>query len=254
MQKMGLRPCFFLLKKTLLKNDQQNNPDGNGRIGDVKNRAEEDKRFSGPEWKPGGHGPLDDGKIKHIDHLAVEKSGITSAFGHEFGDAMIGTLTEQKTVKSAVDDVSESAGKDKAQADDQARFGLFFRQADEVPANGDHGNDTENTQGQLAEFSGKLNTESHSVVFGKMDDEPVDENRNFLPDGHSGFDPELEDLVGHQDRQNDYDGFFQGLFSCLLGFVGMLYCWFFASMLSVAWGTLFSLSLEISLPVTLQMP
>jgi predicted DNA-binding ribbon-helix-helix protein len=58
------------------------------------------------------------------------------------------------------------------------------------------------------------------------------------------LDPDLQDLVQDENDKDDEEGLFQTLGACFN----------LASMLRVACGTLLSLSLAISLPVTLQMP
>ena len=71
--------------------EQQNIEDahGDGRIGQVKNRAEKSKRIAAKKREPIGVIPPQNRKIKHIYHPAVQKSGITAVFRKKLGNAAV---------------------------------------------------------------------------------------------------------------------------------------------------------------------
>ena len=69
-----------------------------------------------------------------------------------------------------------------------------------------------------------------------------------------GFYQDLQGLVNHKDQQdNEYSIPGEG-HTAVFTSIFQAYCLDFASMLSVAWGTARRRSLEINLPVSLQIP
>ena len=68
--------------------------------------------------------------------------------------------------------------------------------------------DTKDTEKQFAVFTSEFHSESHSVIFSKMNQEPVG-NANLLAQVHSEFNPPFYHLVNEQDAENDKERSFQ---------------------------------------------
>lgn len=186
-------------KKTFLKYDEGKNTDGDGRISNIEYRPEENEGVSAHKGQPLGKDTLQHREIEQIYDLPVQESGVSTAFGKQGGGLAEKTLTEDQAIKCTVDDIAQGPGHDQADGSNQARGGFLVDETGNIPADKHHGENAEYAEYQFAIFSGKLQTESHAVVFGKMDDKPVTKNVNALSQGHAGFDQNLGDLINQQD-------------------------------------------------------
>ena len=176
---------------------------GDGGVGKVEDGTEEDKVVVGAEeeiWKPRGilFGNVDDGEIQHVDHATVQPASIAAAVGEKGGDLRVGALAEDAAVEYAVDNVAHGTRRDKGEAEQHAESGVSLREADEHPKQGHDGYNPKEAQAELQEAATAHPTEGHAVVLDEQQLEPVSEDRDFLPKGHIGLNPNLEDLVEHQ--------------------------------------------------------
>ena len=201
--RFGLRlTSLMFLKKPPLKYDQDDHARGDGRVSDVEYGAEEDEGISPFERYPVGIGAIYDGKIEHVDHLAMQKAAISTALGQEGGYRMETTLAEQHAIKDTVDNVTQGPDKDQRNAEDQSAPGPCSRQVEKVPADQRHGQDTEDTQYEFTVTSPEGHAESHAFIFGKMYQEPVAGNRKLFAKRHMGLHPYLQDLIGQEHNKN----------------------------------------------------
>ena len=67
-----------------------------------------------------------------------------------------------------------------------------FNEMAKINGNGDHGHDPEKAENHFAVVAGKIETESHTVIFDKLDDEPVAYDVDVLVQQHVSFDDDLE--------------------------------------------------------------
>ena len=126
-------------------------------------------------------------------------------------------------------------------------------QMSQIKSNCHHGQYPERGKQNFAETSRQSHSEGHSIVLNEMKNSPIAQERDLLIQGHVGFNQNLQDLVGHKNQQDNQYGF-PGDGHKFFCRILMNYCLDFASILSVAWGTARRRSLEISLPVSLQIP
>ena len=137
-----------------MENEHIKHANCDGGIGKIEDGSEEDEVSVGAEeevGQPGGvlAGYVDDGEIEHVDHLSVQPSGITAAVREECGDLGVGALAENAPIKHAVDDVAHRACRDKGDAEQHTKFGVFFRETDQNPKQGDNSNNPKEAQRQL---------------------------------------------------------------------------------------------------------
>lgn len=200
---------FF--EKTSLENDEDGDTDRNGRIGDVEDGPEEDELIPSPEREPVRVEALDDREIEHVHHLAVQEAAVAPLGGHEPGNLVKGAFAEDHPVKGAVDDVAQGTGQDQGYAEHEPRRLVTADHADQVPSDGDHREDPENAQGDLAKLATEFHSEGHPFIFSEMENEPIAEDRDLASgaDEHAGLDPDLECLIGDQDKHDNEDGTLQ---------------------------------------------
>jgi len=167
---------------------------------------------------PIGQCGIDDGKIEHIDHFSVKERRVSSAGWEKRSYCMITAMAEDQSVKSAVEDVSQCTGQDEREAPNQPGMGRFGPHPEHVNGDHDNGNDPEYAQDQFPEGASECDAECHPLIFGKMKNKPIAQHMDLFPDGHMGFDPEFEHLVGDQHQKNNQDCFLQGLSLVKLGF------------------------------------
>lgn len=123
----------------------------------------------------------------------MQKTAIAS-FGWKYpGHFMKGAFGKYHPVKSTVNNISKSTGKNQGNA--QHKSGGFFPLGDfhEVPSDGNDGNDSEKTQQHFAEIAAKLHPEGHTFIFSKMEDKPISPHGNFATgaNDHTGFNPDF---------------------------------------------------------------
>ena len=95
-----------------LEQQQVDDADGDVTVGEVEDRAEKQERLPSHPGNPRRENALHDREKQHIHDFAVQKSGITAAFGQESGDARKGRFGKQQPVERAVEHVAERSGKD----------------------------------------------------------------------------------------------------------------------------------------------
>ena len=179
----------------------------------------------------------------------MQPSGIAASVGEEGGDLRVGALAEDAAVEHAVDDVAHGARGDEGDAEQHAEFGVFLREADQHPEEGNDGHDPKEAQRQLQDAATPQPSEGHAVVLDEQQLEPVPDDGDLLPQGHIRLDPNLEDLVEHQDDENHQKRPPQAVVALLFHFFFSL-----ASRQRVVIGTQRSLSLGMRRPVSQQMP
>src|SRR5690606_2662167 len=116
-------------------------------------------------------------------------------------------FTENQAVKRGVDDIAHCPGENKGDIEDETPVVFFLHHVMQAIGNAHHRSDAEERKCQFAGFAAELQAKRHTIVFGKMDDEPVAKNLIFLPGWHIQFYPKLGKLVYQEYRSNQYEGF-----------------------------------------------
>lgn len=125
---------FF--EEFFLEENKNENPDGNGGIGDIENRPEKHKILASPERKPRRVISLNNWKIKHIHHFAMQKTTVTTFSREKCCYFMEFTCTEYHSVKGTVNDISECSCQDERKAENQTPFIRYFPDPENIPGNG----------------------------------------------------------------------------------------------------------------------
>lgn len=207
----NLKLLAFLFEKLLLEKDEDGHPNCDGRIGNVEYGPEKDEFISSPEREPAGIISFDDGEIEHVHHFAVQEAAVSAFLRERPGDLMEGAFTEDHAVKGTVDNVPQGPCQDQRYAQDKTKGFFLPGKFCQVPPDGDHCDDPENTQRDLPKIATEFHAEGHALIFGKMKNKPITQNSDFTPrsNEHTGLDPNLQDLISDQDKQNDDNRLFQ---------------------------------------------
>ncbi len=107
------------------------------------------------------------------------------------GHCMIGALGKYHSVKCAVNNISKCACQNKRGTKFKAFMIAFSGKQENINHNTKNSNNTENAKKQFSPLAGKLQPESHAVVFGKIELKPVAHNRHFFAQGKIQFHPNL---------------------------------------------------------------
>lgn len=100
-----------LFEKFALEQQHVDNSDGNIAVGQVKDRTEKEERFTAHPRQPTGVHTAKKREIKHVNHLAVQETGISASFGKKSRDAGKGRLRKEQPVKRTVDHITHRPGK-----------------------------------------------------------------------------------------------------------------------------------------------
>lgn len=200
---------FF--EKPSLENDEDGDTDRDGRIGDVEDGPEENELVPPPEREPVRIEALDDGEIEHVHHLAVQEAAVPAFGRHEPGDLMKGAFAEDHPVKGTVDDVAQGTGQDQGYAEYESERFVPAGHPHQVPADGDHREDPEDAERDLAKLAAEFHSERHPFILSEMENEPITKDGDLTAgtDEHARLDPDLEYLIGDQDKHDDEDGTLQ---------------------------------------------
>ena len=186
-------------------------------------------------------------KFPDIHHLALHDGGV----GAEGGHCVVGGFAEDEAVAEAVDDVPEGTGGNEGKADENACGDRTFQQFGNPPHQHHEEHHAEKGEGVLPDDPAERHAEGHSLVLHEEQLEPVPQHRDALPQGHMGFDQDLDDLVNDHEQdaqQKQVSAFFHGYLRPVFSRMAL------PSTVVVACGTRRRRSLGMSLPVTRQMP
>lgn len=89
-----------LFEKFALEQQHVDNSDGNIAVGQVKDRTEKEERFTAHPRQPTGVHTAKKREIKHVNHLAVQETGISASFGKKSRDAGKGRLRKEQPVNA----------------------------------------------------------------------------------------------------------------------------------------------------------
>ena len=135
--------------------------------------------------------PFNKGEVEHVHHTTQHQLPIACAPRHEFGYYGSWRVVEYHTVEHAVEDVACSSGRYHRHADEVAPVHAPLDLATDVPDEECDCNDAERSEEPLVE---NLHAESHSIVLGKENLEPVGDTY-ALVQVHAGLDGHLDGVV-----------------------------------------------------------
>lgn len=197
-----------LFEKFPLEEQHVEHADGDVAVGQVENRAEEQKRIAADSRYPRRIGAPEQREKQHVDHSPVQKSGIASSFGQERRRGGERRFREKQAVERAVDHIAERAGENQRETDQHACRSFFAKQVVDVVAERADGYEPEYAENQFAVAAAELEPERGPRIFYEPDEEPVRENGHALVEREMGLDPYFDDLVdGQQPDDQQYDFF-----------------------------------------------
>jgi len=174
-----------------------------GCIGKVEDRREEHAMLTGIDRHPRGHVPFDEGKVEHIDYLAVKELAVSISVGHKLGHLREGWGVENESVEEAIDDVACRSRRNQREAHDVPRRSSALDFAINKPTDEAHRHDAEEGEEEFA--SPQFPTERHAVVLHKNEAEPIGDF-NALSQIHARLDTDLDDLVDDKNGHEKGDG------------------------------------------------
>lgn len=191
-----------LAERLAIKKEQGYHPATDGRVGKVEDRAEENEMLSSHKRHPLRPIGVDDGKIKHVYHLAIEQGGISSALRHKRSDLRGGAFVEQHAIEDTVHDVAQRTRQDEGDANDESCLEAVPHALVQEPSDDRHCHQPEDGE---KKFPDDFHAEGHPHVFGKENIKPICHPYAFVPI-HVGLDPYLDDLVYNQYGQYNEPG------------------------------------------------
>lgn len=192
---------LFLIDENLV-DDKKCHANGDCRVSDVENGIEELEGAATNERHPLRPCGVDEGEIEHIHNPAEKEGSITALLGEELGHVIV-ALVEDKTVETAVYEVSYCSAEDQSQADQSKRGGIFFDEVDEIPQDACGGHHAKKGEEELASLAAESHTEGHAFVLDEMQKTPVADKGNLFADLHMGLDKDLDDLVYYQHQADE---------------------------------------------------
>ena len=199
-QKKSLFNSFYLLfEDKKLVDNQPNGSNCDGRVGHIEDGVEENEVLSAYKRHPLGPTGVDKWEVEHIDDAALQQRGIATLGWEELGHAIV-ALVEDEAIEEAVDKVAYGSRKDERHAHKQGqpRSGLAD-EAHQIPEYGTRSHKTEEGEAHLAGDTAKRYAESHALVLDKMEQAPLADERHLLANLKMRFDPDLDNLVDHQE-------------------------------------------------------
>jgi hypothetical protein len=202
-----LRICYIFLlfffqvaENPFVEDDGEKDSDGDAGIGEVEDGGEEPG--TAPERETVGDG--EEAEVEHVDYLSEEEGGVTVA-GRPLRYVHEGAIREENAVEHAVDDVAERARDD--EAEDGERHPVHFVAFDAVggePNERAHEQDAHHREEEFSDLLPETDAERHALVLHKMQIKPLAEQRNGLAYSQMRLNPNLDDLVNHnQHCHND---------------------------------------------------
>ena len=196
-----MKSALFNIEAFSIEKQEGYDAAGDGCIGEVEYRTEEDAVFAAIDGNPRGHVPLDEGEVEHIDDASVEEFSVTHAPGYELCRVGVGRVVEDESVEEAVDDVACGSCHDECEADDIACGATAHDFSPDEPADDADGDETEEGEDEFA--SEEFPSECHSVILDESDVEPGSDF-DMLTEQHACLDRNLDDLVDdkHADEES----------------------------------------------------
>ncbi len=165
-------------KKTALEDEEGDDADRYGGIGEVENGLEEGELLTADDGEPGGVMGIYEGEIEHVDDFAVEEIGVAIAKGDQVGDVLhVGVaVVEDESIKHTVEQVAKGAGIDERSAAKKTPMVFFADEMAKVEGAENDGDEAEEGEYDLSEIAAKLPTPGHTYIFYKMEAEPMAED------------------------------------------------------------------------------
>ena len=147
-------------------------------------------------------GPMEEGKMKHIDHLAIEEWSVTATLGEELRHRGEGRLREHKTIEGAVDHIANGTCEDERKSHQDTVGSLLLAEVTDEPDEQTDGYDAEEAEDEFAVVAAERHTESCALVLHETPTEPITEHIVRLAESHCGFDRYFDYLVEEYESYN----------------------------------------------------
>lgn len=113
------------------------------------------------------------------------------------------SLVKNHPVKHTVDQVTQGTRVNQSGTDNKSFTVFLLYNPAQVPGTKYHGSQSEKRQNHFAGFVTEFPAPGHTRVFNKMQTKPVHpEYPNNFSGGVRGFDPDLQGLVGNDNKSN----------------------------------------------------
>jgi len=171
------------------KNGNHTHTDGS--VGQVPYGTEKGEWFTCPDGKPSGKNAFPNGRVEHINHMAFKPATWVKI-----------PFAEQYAVKYAVDDITQGTGDYQGYTDQESFMRLFLYLLPQIPESKNNCADAKRCQRKLSHAAAELNAESHAIIFGVVQYEPIAKQIDLLAPGHMCLYPYFDPLVGGQNKHD----------------------------------------------------
>lgn len=137
----------FLLEIPFLVNQDKCDSHRDCRVGDIEYGPKEDELLATPKGEPRGIGAINQRKIKHVNHLAVEETGIASLRRKQLSLIKPGALAKNDSVERRIDNVTQRTGKNKRHVEDKSPMILLLDHVVQAIANANDRHNAKQGQG-----------------------------------------------------------------------------------------------------------
>jgi len=207
----------FFFEKSFLKYQDGDDPNGNGCIGDIKNRTEKFKIIAADKGKPFREMGPDQREIQHVDNPTMKKTGI-SMRREDFGYMVEGTFFKNQSIKQAVNQIAQGSGKDERRANDESPVIFSSDDVTDIENSEYYCCHPEQGESHFSKSTSEFPSPGHAFIFHEIDLKFITQDfdaivvRRYygmiigipgMAKRHMCFDPYLQALVGQDHQKNN---------------------------------------------------
>ena len=181
----------------------QSEPHADRCVSDIENIGEKLEIRSTNERHPLRPIEVEEWEIEHIHYPTFEPVGIPAGIGANRSDLRGEWGIEDDAIENAIEDIAGSTGSDHSESDDEP--GSEFGVSDSLTEAPYQAGDGDDTAERKEEFIPEFEAESHAIIFDKTEVEPR-ADLIILAEVEMSFDPDLDDLVSHEEEYDDSGG------------------------------------------------
>ena len=175
---------FGVAKPTSIGEEEPEDSDCYGGVGNIEDWAEEFEILSTYERHPFRPVGTNDWAIEHIHHFTMEQACIATAFGEKHCFVDDSTFAEYYAVEDTVEDIADCAGYDKGETPNDTLMVFAFVSLVHEPEQPYHSHYPDESQYQFTCFAGKFHTERHSIIFYEIQVYSIAEQVNSFTYSH----------------------------------------------------------------------
>jgi len=124
-------------------------------VRNIEDVVEEGESLTTYEGQPAGKVGVYQWEIEHVDHSAMQKSGV-AVCREDTGHMVVGAFLEYQSIEEAVDKIAQRTGEDQGCADDEMRMIVLFNDPLDIEAAEQHGHQAEEGQKKLTPAATEL--------------------------------------------------------------------------------------------------